>query len=66
MRNVSTYHVVCNEVGVILAVFGSSLLSMAKEFSSKVGHESGCPTYINTMFSSIRPHVGQTLDMEDM
>jgi hypothetical protein len=62
MRDVSTYHIVSNDVGVILAVYGSSLLSIAKEFSDKVRQESGCPTYINTMFSSIRPHVGQTID----
>lgn len=57
-----TWHVVSNEVGTILGVYGEALLSEAQESARRISYESGCRTYLHHVFCD-RPHVGGSISM---
>ncbi len=60
------YHVVSNDIGNILAVYGEKLLSEAQEKARSIEHSTGCKTYLHSgQYSSYqnRPHVGMSISM---
>lgn len=59
-----TWHVVSNEVGIILGVYGEALLSEAQESARKISRESGCLTYLHHVLGE-RLHVGDLISMEN-
>jgi hypothetical protein len=59
-----TWHVVSNEVGTILAVYGSALLSEAQEKARVIERQTGCATYLHSIVGD-RPSVGGSISMKN-
>lgn len=62
-----TYHIVSNEIGNVLAVYGEALLSEAQEKAHKIQNDTGCVTYLHHIKVANyknKPHVGQTISMK--
>lgn len=57
-----TWHVLSNEVGTILAVYGSALLADAQEKARSIEHQTGCFVYRHTITGN-RPRVGGSIGM---
>ena len=57
-----TSHVVSNEVGTILGVYGSALLAEAQELARRIEYESGCPTYLHSVVGP-RPTIEEIEEM---
>jgi hypothetical protein len=53
-----TWHVVSNEDGVVLGVYGEALLSMAQECCQRIEAETGLHAFLHHIVSTNRPHVG--------
>ena len=60
----STWHVITNETGTILGVYGEALLSDAQSLARRVERETGCATYRHTIENSRRPSVGESISMK--
>jgi hypothetical protein len=56
------WHVLSNDAGTVLAVYGGALLSMAQEKAREIEHATGCPVYRHTIMGT-RPHVGSSISM---
>lgn len=63
----ATWHVVSNEEGQVLAVYGEALLSEAQEKCRRLEREFGLPIYLHsgTYADGNRPRVGQTISMKN-
>jgi hypothetical protein len=61
-----TYHIVSNELGVILAVYGEALLSEAQSKAKYIQTITGGFTYIHTVTNKKQPHVGQSISMRNV
>ncbi len=63
----AVWHVVSNEVGEVLGVYGSALLSQAQDLAKCVQIQTGCLTYLHHIECSwrARPFVGQTISMKN-
>lgn len=67
MNTELTYHAVSNAEGLVLAVYGSALLSEAQEKARVIGSTTGCATYLHSVKVAdykLRPRVGQTISMK--
>ena len=58
-----TWHVVSNEVGTILSVWGEALLADAQRAAKAIQEKTGCATYLHHIKGD-RPHVGQSISMK--
>ena len=58
------WHVVSNEVGEILAVYGEALLSEAQALAGSVENRTACRTYLHSVECGTRPRVGQSISMK--
>lgn len=68
-ESVFTYHVISNEIGTVLAVYGEALLNEAQGKARSIGDASGCKTYLHHIKVSSykdKPRVGQTISMKGM
>lgn len=68
MKAILEYHVVSNEVGTILAVYGAALLSEAQEKARVIERTTGCKTWLHNVGVSDyrnRPRVNQTISMKN-
>lgn len=60
------YHVVSDEVGTILGVYGEAILSEAQENARLIGSSTGGKTYVHSVKVANykgRPRVGQSISM---
>jgi hypothetical protein len=57
------YYVLSNEVGTILAVYGSALLSMAQDKAATIERQTGCKVILHSIISN-RPVVGGSISMK--
>jgi len=60
------YHTVLNEVGTVLGVYGSALLSEAQEKARFIEASTGCRAYLHSIKVSDyknRPRVGNSISM---
>ena len=65
--SILTYHVVSNEVGTVLAVYGSALLNDAQQKAASIEHSTGCKTYLHKVGVTdytLRPRVGCSISMD--
>lgn len=62
--NFNTWHVVSDEVGTVLAVYGSALLDDANKKGCEIIRSTGAATYLHSIRCSTRPSVGQSISMK--
>ena len=63
-RQAFTWHVVSNEEGMVLGVYGEALLSMAQECCREVERQTGMLAFLHKIVSTNRPHVGGYISMK--
>ena len=61
----AVWHVVSNEEGLILAVYGQALLAAAQESARSIGYKTGCLTFLHTIEGN-RPSVNGQISMKNV